>query len=134
MTDPALRQAIAEAEVRPSSGRIKLRPFAEQDNAAAIASICIAYGRSIDTEVRGAERKQAFAWCQHAAAEGNIEAQYYLGRFYHWGIGTPENRTLALQWYTTAASRGHIEAEDAQRGLEGKPSICRNWITGCRMF
>ena len=135
-TDPALRQAISEVSTRPSAARVTLRPFAEQGNEAAIAQICIAYGRSMDSEVRDAERVQAFAWCQHAATAvaADANAQYFLGRFYAWGIGTTENRDLALRWYTEAASRGHAEAEDAKRGLEGKPPVCKNWITNCRMF
>ncbi len=133
-TDPALRQAIAEAEQRPSSARIKLRPFAEQGNETAIAQICIAYGRSLDSTVPLAERERVFAWCQHAAAAGNTEAQYFLGRSYHWGLGTSEDRAMALRWYTEAASKGHAAAEDAKRGLEGKSTVCKNWVTNCRMF
>ena len=133
-TDPALKQAIAEVSARPSSARVKLRPFAEQGNEAAITQICIAYGRSMDSQVGGAERLQAFAWCQHAAAGGNADAQFHLGHFFAWGIGTAENRDLALRWYTEAASHGHAEAEDAKRGLEGKPAVCKNWITHCRLF
>lgn len=105
-TDPVLRQAIAEVAKQPNSARIKLRPFAEKGDETAIAQICIAYGRSMDSRVRSPEREQAFAWCQHAAAAGNTEAQYHLGNFYAWGIGTLEDRALALRWYREAASHG----------------------------
>jgi len=133
-TDPALRQAIAEVQKQPHLARVKLRPFAEQGNETAIIQICIAYGRSMDTDVRGAERVQAYSWCQTAAEIGNPEAQYFLGRYYHWGIGTPENLKMALYWYTKSASQGFPEAEDAKRGMEGKPPVCKNWITGCKLF
>lgn len=132
--DPALRQAISEVAQRPESARVKLRPFAEQGSEAAIAQICIAYGTSIDSSVRTREREQAFAWCQHAANAGHASAQYHLGMFYKSGIGTLEDRTQALHWYKVAAGRGHEEAENEARGLEGKPRVCKNLITGCRMF
>lgn len=133
-TDPLLRQAVEEVQKRPGSARIKLRPFAVQGNATAITQICIAYGRSLSSDDGVQERENAFAWCSQAAISGHAEAQYHLGNFYAWGIGTPEDRDLALRWYAQAASHGHAAAEDAQRGLEGKSAVCRNLITGCRLF
>jgi TPR repeat protein len=133
-TDPALQQGIADVSARPERARVALRPFAEQGNEAAITHICIAHGRSMDSQVRSPEREQAFAWCEHAANAGNVEAQYHLGNFYAWGVGTAENRALALRWYTEAAGHGHARAEDAKRGLEGKSAICRNPITNCKLF
>lgn len=132
--DPALRQAIAEVSTQPESARVKLRPFAEQGNEAAIAQICIAYGRSMDYRVRTEEREQAFGWCLHAATAGHTEAQYHLGNFYAWGVGTAKDNDQALRWYAEAAGHGHVAAEDAQRVLEGRPPICRNRLTGCRLF
>lgn len=134
VSDPGLRAAINDVQSRPEMARKALRPYAENGDARAIAHICIAYGRSIDSAVRGAEREQAFVWCQQAAGAGNAEAQFYLGRFFHWGIGVTEDRVAALRWYTEAASRGHVEAEDARRGLEGKSAVCKNWVTGCRLM
>ena len=133
-SDPALRAAINDVQSRPQLARKALRPYAEKGEAIAIAHICVAYGRSIDSEVRGPEREQAFAWCQQAASAGNLGAQFYLGHFYHWGIGVAEDRVAALRWYSAAASRGHTEAEDAKRGLEGKSAVCRNRVTGCRLM
>ncbi len=133
-TDPALRQALSQVDRHPESARVALRPFAEQGNEAAIAQICVAYGTSLDSRVRGREREQAFAWCRHAAQAGHLGAQYHLATFYKSGIGTPEDRTEALRWYKLAAGRGHEEAENEARGLEGKPRVCKNVITGCRMF
>ena len=94
----------------------------------------VAYGTRIDSRVRGGEREQAFAWCRHAANAGHVEAQYHLGMFYKSGIGTPEDRTEALRWYKVAAERGHEAAENEARGLQGMARVCRNAITGCRMF
>ena len=133
-TDPVLKQAIQDVAERPEAARIKLRPYAEQGNPTAIAQICIAYGRSMDYTVRSAEREQAFGWCKQAASGANIEAQYYLGMFYKSGIGTLEDRVAALHWFKEAAGQRHVEAENEARGLEGKPRVCKNFITNCRMF
>lgn len=133
-SDPVLKQAIHDVAERPEAARGKLRPYAEQGNPTAIAQICIAYGRSMDGNVRSAERAQAFEWCKQAASGANIEAQYYLGMFYKSGIGTLEDRVAALHWFKEAASQRHVEAENEARGLEGKPRVCRNFITNCRMF
>jgi TPR repeat protein len=133
-TDPALKSAIAEAERNPKSARNELRPFAVQGQEKAIAALCVAYGRSIDSEVRDKERREAFAWCSHAANTGVLEAQYRLARFYQSGIGVEENKALALRWFTIAGERGHSDAENARRGMLGLPAICKNWITNCKMF
>ena len=133
-SDPALRAALNDVQSRPELARKSLRPYAEKGDARAIAHICVAYGRSMDSEVREREREQAFVWCQQAATAGDLGAQFHLGRFYHWGIGVAENRVAAMRWYTEAARRGHAEAEDAKRGLEGNPAVCRNWVTGCRLM
>ena len=133
-SDPGLRAAINDVASRPESARTALRPYAEKGDANAMAHICIAYGRSMDSAVRALEREQAFAWCQQAAGAGNIDAQFYLGRFLHWGIGVTEDRVAALRWYAEAASRGHVEAENARRGLQGKSAVCKNWVTGCRLM
>ena len=142
-TDPALKQAIQNVADRPEIARVQLRPFAEQGNPTAIAQICIAYGRSMDYRVQSAERALAFAWCQQAANDSgtaaasdgpHIDSRYHLGLFYKSGIGTVEDRVAALQWFKKAASQGHKEAENEARGLEGKPRLCTNFITNCRMF
>lgn len=133
-SDPALKAGIAEVQKQPEKARVTLRPLAEQGNEVAIAHICNAYGRSIDSEVGMAERAQAFGWCEHAAQAGDVQAQYVLGTFYASGIGVAQDRKLALGWYQQAAGRGHREALDAARGLQGQSPVCRNWITNCKMF
>ena len=134
VSDPVLRQAIAEVASHPETARVKLRPFAQRGDEAAFGPICVAYGRSIDSTVGPRERAEALAWCRHAAAAGGVEAQYHLGMFYKSGIGTAVDRTAALQWYLKAAGQGHQAAEDEARALQGKPAICRNWITHCRLM
>ena len=115
------------------------RPYAEKGHARAIARICVDYGRSIDlgSTVRAPEREQAFAWCRQAAAaggSGHSGAQFYRRRFYHCGTGVAKDRPVVRRWYTESAGRGHAEAEDAKRGLEGKPAVCRNWVAGRKLM
>jgi TPR repeat protein len=133
-SDPGLRAALAQADARPEQGRTALRPYAENGDRHAIERICVAYGKSIDSQVRELEREQAFAWCQQAASAGNIEAQFFLGRFHQWGIGVAVVQPAAHRWHTEAARRGHAQSDDARRGLEGKSALCRNWVTGCRLI
>jgi Sel1 repeat len=133
-TDPALKSAIAEAEKNPTAARGKLRPFAQQGNERAIATLCVAYGRSIDSEVPSKERIEAFGWCSQAANAGVANAQYHLGRFYQSGIGVQEDKAQALRWFTAAAEQGHEDAETVRRATLGLPSLCKNWITNCKMF
>ncbi len=133
-SDPALRQAMSAVELRPESPRVKLRRFAEQGNPVAIAQICIACGRSMDSTVRSPEREQALSWCQKAADAGSADSHYHLGNFYMWGVGTAEDRVEALRWYTASARQGNAQAENAKRGIEGKATVCKNWITGCRLM
>ena len=132
--DPVLRQSLNDVQQRPEIARVSLQPYAQAGHAPAIAAICVAYGRSIDSQVGGPERKQAYAWCLQAATAGHVESQYHLGLFYKSGIGTEPNRDAALQWFTQASGKGHESAEDEARGLEGKPRICRKLTTGCRLF
>ncbi len=132
--EPALQQGITQVAIQPELARIQLRPFAEQANPIAITQICIAYGRSMDWRVKNGAWIQVFEWGEEAANKGNSDAQYHLGNFYAWGVGTPENPQMALRWYSRAAGQGHVAAEDAKRAMEGKPPVCKNLITNCRMF
>ena len=119
---------------RSAAARVKLRPYAEQGNPTAIAQICIAYGRSMDGNVRSAKRAQAFEWCKEAASGTNIEAHYHLRMFYKSSIGTLEDRIASLNWFKAAASHRHVEAENEARRPKGKMKLCRNLITNCRKF
>jgi hypothetical protein len=60
------------------------------------------------------------------AEEGNVKAQYALGKQYYQGYGHPENDYgQAIYWFTKAADQDHIEAlyycgqmYDTGRGVE----------------
>jgi TPR repeat protein len=47
------------------------------------------------------------------AKEGHIDAQYTIGYMYHYGYGVPRNEKESIRWITTAAARGHPQAEEA---------------------
>jgi len=53
----------------------------------------------------------AMAECQPLAEEGNVEAQFCVGRMYANGFGVDMNDELALKWYGLAAEAGHAEAQ-----------------------
>jgi len=45
------------------------------------------------------------------AEEGSRDAQFYLGRKFHWGRGVSENKKEAYKWFLKAANQGHPEAQ-----------------------
>jgi ankyrin repeat protein len=53
---------------------------------------------------------KAFALTQAAAALGNVDAQYNLGRLLLSGRGVEANRVAGQAWITQAAESGHIRA------------------------
>src|SRR5438093_798581 len=48
---------------------------------------------------------------QEAAAKGDANAQFELGRRYEDGRGVPKNATAAVEWWTKAATQGHSGAQ-----------------------
>jgi len=53
----------------------------------------------------------ALAECQPLADEGNIKAQFCVGRLYANGFGVAMDDALALKYYGLAAAAGHAEAQ-----------------------
>lgn len=51
------------------------------------------------------------AECQPLADEGNVGAQFCVGRLYANGFGVAMDDALALRWYGLAAAAGHPEAQ-----------------------
>ncbi len=47
------------------------------------------------------------------AKESHTDAQYTIGYMYHYGYGVPRNKKESIRWITTAAARGHPQAEEA---------------------
>lgn len=52
----------------------------------------------------------AFKRFHEAAAQGNADAQYYLGVMYADGQGTQRNYPEAVRWYEKAAAQNHPDA------------------------
>ena len=58
-----------------------------------------------------------------ASREGDVRAQYMLGRMYQHGYGVAENNGVAIDYYRRAAEQGHAKAQYAlgimhQKGLD----------------
>lgn len=53
----------------------------------------------------------SLAECQPLADEGNVVAQFCVGRLYANGFGVPMDDALAIKWYGLAAAGGHAEAQ-----------------------
>jgi TPR repeat protein len=53
----------------------------------------------------------SLAECLPLADEGNVEAQFCVGRLYANGFGVPMDDEQALKWYGLAAAGGHAEAQ-----------------------
>jgi hypothetical protein len=49
-------------------------------------------------------------WLRKAAAQGDAEAQFYLGNMYFNGTDVPENAAEAVKWWRKAAEQGHPDA------------------------
>ncbi len=45
------------------------------------------------------------------AEQGDVEAQYNLGYYYHSGEGVEQSEKRALYWWQKAAEQGHAEAQ-----------------------
>jgi hypothetical protein len=45
------------------------------------------------------------------AEKGNVEAQYYVGKIFEGGLGTPPDYKSAAEWYQKAAAKGHSASQ-----------------------
>ena len=55
--------------------------------------------------------RQAAAWYQKAANQGDAAAQFNLGLMYDNGQGVAQNDQQAAAWYQKAANQGHAKAQ-----------------------
>lgn len=60
-----------------------------------------------------ARTQQSRAWLLRSAHNGHAQAQYELGRKYHYGFDTPKNIDFAYQWYWRAAEQNNDAAQTA---------------------
>jgi len=47
-----------------------------------------------------------------AAEQGELSAQFMLGRMYRWGKGVPQDYAEAVKWYRKAAEKGDVRAQN----------------------
>lgn len=76
-----------------------------------------AYAIPEETEIKRIERlyeEEKFAEIlprvQTLAAQGNADAQFWLGRMYYYGQVLPQDFKLAAMWYQRAAAQGQLKA------------------------
>lgn len=68
-------------------------------------------GRLLLTQDDPLKKRQARAWLQRSAAQGQTEAALVLGQIYEGGRGVESNPEIALEWYRQAAKSGLTEAQ-----------------------
>jgi len=62
--------------------------------------------------IEKAPEKEAFERLRAAAAQGDVEAQFNVGRSYFTGQGVTRDYANAAEWFGKAAVQGHAEAKD----------------------
>jgi TPR repeat protein len=104
--------AAAETDVGagdPAATLKALLPQAERGDAAAQLRV----GQMLRDRqgVRWRDFEGAAAWFRRAAAAGNVEAQYALGRLYYEGFLVPRNTAEMRTMLKAAAWQGHARAQ-----------------------
>ena len=66
--------------------------------------------------------KEAFKWFKMAAAQGNVESQFYLGLLYYNGEAVTKDVKEAFKWFKMAAAQDHPKAQNnlSRMYLEGE--------------
>ena len=60
----------------------------------------------VEAAIKAGDYKDAFALLQGPAKEGHAKSQYYMGMFFHNGLGVLEDAVEASKWYRLAAEQG----------------------------
>lgn len=61
---------------------------------------------------------QAFKNLEPIAKAGNPEAQYAIGYMYFYGLGTAQDKAIAIQWMNAAAAQGNLHARQALQDIQ----------------
>lgn len=90
----------------------KYRPEAEQGDAEAQFELAKLYNSCscslTDTKVR---KTEALRWFRKAAEQGHVEAQYWTGTYYQYGLEVIiKDLTEANAWFLKSAEKGHTGA------------------------
>lgn len=67
------------------------------------------YNLGVDFFTNG-NLQEAIKWIKKSAAQGYVDAEYFLGLCYENGNGTTKNLTEAISWYKKAQNHGHPDA------------------------
>ena len=60
----------------------------------------------VEAAIKAGDYRDAFALLQGPAREGHVKSQYYMGMFYHNGLGVLEDAVEASKWYRLSAEQG----------------------------
>ncbi len=78
---------------------------------------------------------QAAKWCEKAAENGLVEAQFNTGSLYEDGIGVPQNYATAMRWFLAAAARDHAGAQrNAARLYELGRGVTQDYQAACDLY
>ncbi|MFO8145224.1 MAG: hypothetical protein R6T89_05815 [Candidatus Syntrophosphaera sp.] len=73
-----------------------------------------------DAGVTGERLEQAIAIFRQNAYGNDPQAQYYLGKAHHAGLGVTQSRLEAYYWWTVSARNGYLDAQDAVEDAQDK--------------
>jgi uncharacterized protein len=86
-----------------------------QYNIALMFADAVYYYESVN-EISGDDvngnKKSSFYWSNKSANQGNIEAQFLLGKSYYYGEGILMNPPLGIQYITLSAQQGYAPAQE----------------------
>lgn len=60
----------------------------------------------------GKYAKQTLNYLLSMHKEGNAELEFVIGKFYNFGIGTPESDATAFEWWLKSAQNGNADAQN----------------------
>ena len=82
--------------------------LASESSSTSYGQFCLGYAHFYG--VGGAPKNNTLAMKHFASAQGNAEAQHYVGHMLEKGIGVPSNKAEALTWYKASAAQGYSAA------------------------
>ena len=74
------------------------------------------YGRNGKTK----DYAEAVKWFRKSAEQGNVDAQYNLGRMYNNGEGVKQDCFEAIKWFRKSAEKGNEKAKEALKKIGEK--------------
>ena len=97
---PKAAESLREPEVEPDS---EVKQFLHE--AAIRGSVDAVYG--IGKQYLKTDIRKAISMFELAAEQGNIFAEYQLGKLYCFGQGVPQNLEVGMEWLKASASHGN---------------------------